>query len=464
MHGDALFAGMARGTTVEDGMLTARIGKQITLTASGSVRASDFTTPLSGIPAQRFGMANIGASYGGLAQLEYGWLSRHDDGPVSAFDGTQHGIRATSSVPLGSASLSVSYERGTVNADIDSAGRPYSVVSLSAQTKIGERVNVSIFGSHNDGNTLTGSTSGVANAGVSMQFVLPWHLELALSTSAQRATLGVFDGSGSWFSQSDARLDYRFVGGQTLSLRERVWQNPTVEGATNARAIYLEFRTPIKLPVGPSRAVGRADGRITDAATGKPLVGALVRIGDQAAVTDKDGRVFFSGLSPSRERVSIDATGAAAGALLVGDAFVDTRDRSPKPVFFALGVARGGNVHALVQILGPALGTLAENKDSMVAVGIEPNVLVALESGRDTIYQSSDEHGRLDFGSVAPGTWTLVVMPSDIPDHHVFQTDRIEVTVKSGQRNDVEFNLVPQRRTVTFIGNDDNLLRAKPKP
>lgn len=463
MHGDGLFAGMARGTTVQDGMLTTRIGKQLILTASGSIRASDFSTPLSGIPAQRFSMANIGASYGGLAQLEYGWLSRRDDGPATAVDGTQHGIRATTSLPLGPASLTVSYERGTVNADLESSGRPYSIVSLNAQTRIGQAVNVSIFGSHNDGNTLTGAMSGVGNAGVSMQFLLPWHLELALSTSAQRATLGVFDGSEGWFSQSDARLDYRFVGGQTLSLRERIWQNPTVEGATNARATYLEFRTPIKLPVGPSRAVGRADGRITDATTGKPLVGALVRIGDQAAVTDKDGKVFFSGLSPSRERVSIDATGAAAGALLVGDAFVDTREKSPKPVNFALAVARGGNVHAVVQILGPALGTLA-NRDSMVAVGIEPNVLVSLQSGRDTIFQTSDERGRIDFGSVAPGTWTLVVMPGELPEHHVFQTDRIAVTVKSGERSDVEFNLVPQRRTVTFIGNDDIALRAKPKP
>jgi hypothetical protein len=174
--------------------------------------------------------------------------------------------------------------------------------------------------------------------------------------------------------------------------------------------------------------------------------------------------VAFSGLAPAKERVSIDATGAAAGALLVGDAFVDTREKSTHPVMFALSVARGGSVRALVRVLGPALGTLAENTDSMVTVGMEPNVLVALESGRDTVYQSSDESGRLDFGTVAPGTWTLVVMPSDIPDHHVFETDRIEVTVKSGERRDVELRLVPLRRTVTFIGHDDIALKAKPLP
>ncbi|MFI5244961.1 MAG: hypothetical protein ACHQQR_07025, partial [Gemmatimonadales bacterium] len=175
-----------------------------------------------------------------------------------------------------------------------------------------------MFGAHNDGATLTGATSGVANAGVSLDLHLPLHFELGLSTSAQRAVLGVFDGSGAWFSQSDARLDYQFVGGQTISLRERIWQNPQMQGSANARAIYLEFRTPVRLPIGPSRATGRAEGRIVDAATGQPLAGALVRIADQAAVTDRDGRVFFSGLAATRQRVSLDATGAAAGALLVG--------------------------------------------------------------------------------------------------------------------------------------------------
>src|ERR1035437_6109253 len=210
--------------------------------------------------------------------------------------------------------------------------------------------------------------------------------------SARRSACSTDPAPGS--AQSAPRLDYRFVGGQSLSLHGRVWQNPSVSGSADARAIYLEFRSPVRLPVGPSRVTGRAEGWITDAATGKPLVGALVRISDQAAVTDKAGRVAFSGLAPAKERVSIDATGAAAGAMLVGDAFVDTREKSTRPVLFALSVARGGSVRALVRILGPALGPLAENTDARGTVGMEPNVLVARTSGRDTGYQASDERGR----------------------------------------------------------------------
>jgi hypothetical protein len=463
LNGSRDFAGLARGTTSEDGTVQARFGRQITIAASGSIRSSNFATPLEGVPAQRFTTASLSASYGGLATLEYGWLGRHDDGAVTALDGTQRGLRATTSLPLGPADVSVSYERGMVDAADGTSSRPYNVVSVSATTRLWNGSSVSLFGAHDDGNTLMGATSGVANAGVSLDLHLPYAFELALSTSADRATLGVFDGSGAWFSESDARLDYHFARGQTISLRERIWQNPLLQGSANARAVYLEFRTPLRVPVGPSRSTGRAEGIIVDAATGRPLVGALVRLADQAAVTDKDGRVAFSGIAPARQRVSVDPTGAAAGAMLVGDAFVDIREGAQAPATFALKVERGGSVRALVRRLAPALGTLAANTDSMVTVGMQANVLVALEGPRDTLYQSSDDHGHLDFGEVAPGVWTLAVMPGTLPAHEVFEADRVQVTVRPGEHRDVELRLVPQKRAVTFVGNDV-ALNAKPLP
>ena len=50
--------------------------------------------------------------------------------------------------------------------------------------------------------------------------------------------------------------------------------------------------------------------------------------------------------------------GAAAGALLVGDAFVDISATSTRPAKFSLAIARGGNVRALVSRLDVAGGTL----------------------------------------------------------------------------------------------------------
>ncbi|MFI5244960.1 MAG: NEW3 domain-containing protein [Gemmatimonadales bacterium] len=129
LHGGTEFAGMARGTTVEDGSFSARIGRQLTVGASGGIRLSDFATPLSGVPAQHYATANVSASYGGVGSIEYGWLSRHDDGALTPVDGTQRGLRATTSLSLGAdASVSVSFVRGAVNAPVESAPRAYDVL------------------------------------------------------------------------------------------------------------------------------------------------------------------------------------------------------------------------------------------------------------------------------------------------------------------------------------------------
>ena len=194
----ANFAGLARGTTVQDGTVSTRVSSQVTIGATGSVRVSNFATPLAGVPAQRVANAALNASYGGFATLEYGWLSRHDDGSITPLDGQQQrpGARRRRCPVGGIARVSVSYERGMVDEDVTHAARPYNVVSVSAQTKLWNFGTFSAFASHDDGNTLTGASSGVANTGVNFDLHLPYSFELALQTSAQRATLGVFDGSG----------------------------------------------------------------------------------------------------------------------------------------------------------------------------------------------------------------------------------------------------------------------------
>jgi hypothetical protein len=126
LNGTSAFAGLARGTTAQGGAISARLGGGVTIAASGSVRISNFATPLEGVPAQRFATANISASYGGLATLEYGWLSRHDDGTTSLLDGTQRGLRATSSLPLGPASLSVRDEAFTEDGTLEASHRPFA--------------------------------------------------------------------------------------------------------------------------------------------------------------------------------------------------------------------------------------------------------------------------------------------------------------------------------------------------
>ena len=54
-------------------------------------------------------------------------------------------------------------------------------------------------------------------------------------------------------------------------------------------------------------------------------------------------------------------------------------------------------------------------------------------------------------------------MPADLPAHQAFESERVQVTLAPGERREVEFHLIPQKRTVTFVGNGAEL-KAKPGP
>jgi hypothetical protein len=322
---------------------------------------------------------------------------------------------------------------------------------------------VSLFSTLTAGRTLTGTTNGIVGGGAT-QIRVTQSLQVGLSASLQTQPLLLLNVPSPWFGVVDAHADYQLPTGATLGLHARILRASTFASSNQAgSAIYLELRVPVHIPTGRSHQLRRAEGRIVDSETGQPLMGALVRIGNQAAVTDREGRVSFSALDSGVYHVSLDAAGPAAGALLVGDASLDMRARSDQPKMFALGVARGSRVRVAVRRLESAGGTLDAGRDSLVDAGAIPNVVVALVSGRDTIYQASDVYGRLDFGGVAPGVWTLAVMPADLPAHHAFESDRVQITLVPGESREIEFRLIPQKRTVTFVG-DGTELKAKPAP
>jgi len=464
LRADPGFAGRLRGATTADASVEAHPMSRLTLSLSASGR--DWRPPL--LPNapfdQRFSNVTATAAWAGVLSLEYGTLNRRDRTNDSiTVDGVQRSLRASTSLRWRGLGATVSAERGIVDDAMTRLHSDYTMLSVSLRADLGAAGVLSAYGTRSSGRTLSSGASGVLSSGANLQLHFPWSMEVFLSASAQRASLGDYDGSGAWLGQADARIDHRFTSGATLGLRAHALQRAAVFGTPNARGLFVEYRVPLRMPTGPSRERGRAVGVVLDAATGQPFAGALVRLGNEAAVTDAHGRVSFRGLAAAVHRVELNATRPAAGALLVGDVEVDTRAGGDKPVQFSVAVARGAEVRAIVRLFDFAGTTVSTRGDSIVDAGVMPNVLVALEGARDTLWQASDERGRLDFGRVPPGNWVLRVRSGDVPEHHAFAVERMALDVRPGEQLNVELRLLPQRRTVTFVGESVEL-RARRMP
>ena len=241
----------------------------------------------------------------------------------------------------------------------------------------------------------------------------------------------------------------------TAALRQHVAIMPDGARPAGMNGIYLELRAPLAIPTVPLRTPGRVNGRIVDATTGRGLANVLVRVGKEAAISDANGRVALSGLEAGKYSVSVESPDRSRGGVTLGDQTVEVSGNAGAPRKFAAALAIGARVHASVRQSVFARGGTSAEGDSLVDSGAMDNMVVALMGARDTIYQTTDADGRIDFGVVAPGSWNAKVIGEDLPAFHSFERETYSLVIRGGEQRDVDFRLVPKRRAVTVLVSDE---------
>src|SRR6185503_4645191 len=388
--------------------------------------------------------------------VDYAWTSRSDVTDSLPVNGAQRGLRATTTLPLGPASLSLDGSAGSATDGPMQISRNYLGWGGSLNLRLANGGALSFFGEHSDGRTLGADGRPTNSGGAVGMFALgALRLTVTSSVSSMRRSLSA-DSAAVWFGQGDARLEYRLPTETTIGLRAHYWMNPAAQGVRANNAMYLEVKRPLSLPVGRQRRLGRVEGRVTDA-SGAPLSGVLVHVGDQIGITDHKGEVSMFGLSSGTHGISLDGAGTTAQTMLTGDAVVTVNGASDRPASFAVSVARGAHLRGQISLLDFAT-TGAASGDSLIQTGTLSNVTVALLGTRDTLYQTSDDKGAINFGAITPGRWTLAVLPgAEVPDFHAFQNERVDLDLAPGTTRDIELRVVPRKRAVTLTTSGGTL-------
>lgn len=448
--GSADFAGPFGGWLSKGGSLSLQATRKLTMSANAHVNEWGGRDSSSIAAGERHTTTGASLSWGGGTFIEYGRLERHRLDVASDAGARQDGIRISTAQTIGILSATVGAEHGAVTDNVTREKNGYTQGSLTLSTSAGKFGSLGVSAVVNRGKTLTGLRNGIADVGVNSTLRLPYGFEIGVAGSARRAVLGVLDSSGAWFSILDARLDKRIGTGSVLGVHVRSMESPYTTGTTTGqtRGVYLEYRRDLRVPVKPAHQRGRATGRITDE-DGAPLVGALVRLGQEAAISDGDGRVRFAGLEPSAYRVSVEPKGAAAGAMITGDLTVDLRDNADVVREFKVVATRGASVRASVRSYNRRASVGAGSGELADAGGVQ-GMLMQLAGARDTIYQMSDAAGRVNFGSVAPGAYVLSVR-GDAPEQMKFERSQIQIELRAGEGSDTEIRLVPRERSIRMI-------------
>jgi hypothetical protein len=358
----------------------------------------------------------------------------------------QRGVTARAEQGLGPLRFWGSGESGQVTL-LDSTTRAYATVNGGVSVQAGAST-LSLFGeSSRDALVLRGAER-VAMLGVDAQLQLTRSTRFAVmgaSSRTQRPDVG--------YAYADARLMQLLPNGATVTARVRIGGQDLHEALLGQRLAYLEYSTPLQLPIGPSREPGRVQGRVVDQQTGRGISGALVRLGPQAAITDDDGRVSFAGLPAGSYRVALAQQLTSEPTVFNGNPNVRVDSGARRPATFSVAVEPAGRIAGTIRRLVVARTGIGAEPDSLADGGPVEGVTVLLIGGRDTLYRTTDAQGQYLFTDVPSGAWTIVVR-GDLAPQTQWEHDRVSTELQAGGTLVVDFRLVPRRRKVKIVGGD----------
>lgn len=444
LDADSSYAGPSRGSRYDFASLNTIPWNDLQL--RGSFASTRTTTTL-------LGARNSSSVRTGVAELTY--LGRYAVGltsferattSLSTTGETQRGLMARAEQPFGTARAWGMAEAGRANAMLDSVARAYGVFSGGASAQLG-RSMLALFGEASRGATVLRGADRTLTLGFDAQLQIASATQLAISGSDTRTQ--VPDGG---YTYLDARLTQGVSSG-SISLRVRIGGRDIREAAAGQRLAYLEYSTPLQLPIGPSRAPGRVQGRVVDQQTGRGIVGAVVRLGPQAAITDNDGRVAFAGLPAGAYRVTLAQPLASGSSVFNGNPDVRVDSAFHAPATFNVAVEPAGRVAGTVRRLIVARTGIGSVPDSLADGGPMAGVSVALAGVHDTLYRTTDASGAYVFTDVPSGSWTVIVM-AEMPEQTQWEQERIPIVLRAGEKPTVDFRLVPKRRRVKIVSGD----------
>lgn len=456
LHSTPTFAGAARGNDYKHASMNARPGGPVSL----GITASDYAaTTLVGTDAgsqSRSKSTLIEATTADGNALSFERLAQESNGAIP-FGSVENSVRARGHYAAGRLDF-----RGGVGHHVltvgSAAARSFESFDASVHADLHDGQSADVYVERNSGAAM----NSLQAMGVTVGAATAVHLPLGATLYASASTLMSSYLSVTGMSQADFTVRKPLRNGMTIALRDHVAIMPSGLRPAGMNGVYLELRAPLSIPTVPVRTPGRVTGRIVDAATGRGLANVLVRVGKEAVISDEEGRVALSGLEAGKYSVSVESADRTRAGVTLGDATIEVPAADRGPVSFASALAVGARVHVSVREVEFSVGGTTADRDSLVDAGAMDNVVVALMSARDTIYQTTGADGAIDFGVVAPGTWTARVIADELPAFHSFEKQEYGFVVRGGEQRALEFRLVPKRRTVTIMASGESEVLAAP--
>ena len=260
---------------------------------------------------------------------------------------------------------------------------------------------------------------------------------------------------------------------------DRAWELKALTGspAGGKRSMdyLLSYSVPIGLPLPRKKTTGDVKGEVYDARRpdhpGIPNV--IVRLNDQAAITDRHGRFAFTHLKPGPCQVKVDQKSISLNRITVQSMPMPVTVTGGQTARVSIGVLPAAQLTGSV-MLRPADWRRADTDQAHPVVVGDPNkktvptvsrglsnVLVELRNGSDTLRRVTDGQGTFTFDRLQPGRWHLKVYGGNLPAYHRLETAEMDFELAGEETAMATVNVLPLARPIKILPASTEILRVE---
>lgn len=221
------------------------------------------------------------------------------------------------------------------------------------------------------------------------------------------------------------------------------------------RTSQWEYVVPVGLPVGRTGESGAFRARLVDHETGRPVAGALVRIGEMARFSDAAGGVSFTGLAAGSHYVEVDRATLGQNRMTTPATPLAISLKAGDTKQVEIRVMRGIRVHGSIRLLELRRALRLGAPDSVADAGPYRDAIVELTQGADTLRTALDAWGRFTFVDLPSGKWQLQAIAENLPRHHRLDPGRLDLDLRAGETRSVEMRVVHAPPAMQVIAREE---------
>lgn len=286
--------------------------------------------------------------------------------------------------------------------------------------------------------------------GLGTTFALPRGMAFSATAFLSHVTTSVTQ----QYVSTRARLSKTFRSGHLLTAQIQ-FNESTGRQTIRSSDYSLSYSLPLALPFGASEEGSTLlNGQIIDLASGEPISGALLFLGDNISITDEKGRFAIPRKTDRSEFLRLDQKSIGYDRIPTTSFPLEITPQDFQGEDLVLTLEPSAVLTGQVDILtypGDGDQLLGASESDLINSGGLAGAVIQVSSETHRLRTRSDKSGNFQFGQLPTGTYKVEFISGNLKEHQRIKQPLVSVIVEAGKSNSLIFEVIPVRKVLRII-------------